>query len=101
MYCSRSTLRVLQVVHESTKQPTPTWSPTLNLLTLAPTAVTTPAISWPGTIGKAAPPHSSRAWWISEWHTPQYLIEMATSSARGARRSNENGCSAEVGPSAA
>jgi hypothetical protein len=38
---------------------------------LAPTRVTRPMISWPGTMGKVAPPHSSRAWWMSEWQTPQ------------------------------
>ena len=32
-------------------QPTPTWSPTLCLLTSEPTAGTTPAISWPTTRG--------------------------------------------------
>ena len=38
-------------------QPTPTRSPTLYLVTPSPTAETTPAISWPGTMGKmrAAP----------------------------------------------
>ena len=33
-------------------QPTPTRSPTLYLVTSEPTSATTPAISWPGTIGK-------------------------------------------------
>ena len=33
-------------------------------------AETVPAISWPGTIGNSLPPHSSRAWWMSEWQTP-------------------------------
>ncbi len=32
-------------------QPTPTWSPTSCLVTSEPTAVTTPAISWPTTTG--------------------------------------------------
>lgn len=40
-----------QPTQESTKQPTPTLSPTLNLVTASPTAVTTPAISCPGTMG--------------------------------------------------
>ena len=36
-----------------------------------PTAFTRPTISWPGTMGKSEPPHSSRTWWMSEWQTPQ------------------------------
>jgi len=32
-------------------QPTPAWSPTLKRVTLLPTSVTRPMISWPGTIG--------------------------------------------------
>jgi hypothetical protein len=47
-------------------QPTPTRSPTANLVTPGPTSVTIPAISWPGTIGKMASPQPSRAWWMSE-----------------------------------
>ena len=68
-------------------------SPTLNLVTLEPTAVTMPTISWPGTIGKAELPHSLRAWWMSEWQTPQYLISITTSSSRGSRRSKVKGVS--------
>jgi len=70
-YCSRPSLQVPQVRQESTKQPTAARSPTLNFVTLSPTPMTRPAISWPGTIGKRLPPHSSRAWWMSEWQTPQ------------------------------
>ena len=40
-----------QCWQESTMQPTPTRSPTLNLVTSPPTAVTWPTISWPGTHG--------------------------------------------------
>jgi hypothetical protein len=47
---------------ESTKTPTPALSPTLNLVTSAPTAETTPTISWPGTIGYWELPHSSLIW---------------------------------------
>ena len=35
-------------------------SPTTNFVTEFPIALTVPAISWPGTIGKMAGPHSSR-----------------------------------------
>ena len=36
-----------------------------------------PAISWPGTIGKIAAPHSSRAWWMSEWQMPAYAMSIS------------------------
>ncbi len=42
-------------------QPTPAISPTAKRVTSVPTAATRPTISWPGTIGKIDPPHSSRA----------------------------------------
>ena len=54
LLCSTAPRPALQLSHsrqESTKQPTPTRSPTLYLVTSEPTAVTMPAISWPGTIG--------------------------------------------------
>ena len=52
-------------------QPTAARSPTLKLSTSAPTADTRPTISWPGTTGYIDGPHSLRAVWMSEWHTPQ------------------------------
>ena len=50
-YCSSPSRQGLHWRQLSTMQPTPTRSPTLKRLTPDPTAVTTPAISWPGTIG--------------------------------------------------
>ncbi|COW60828.1 Uncharacterised protein [Mycobacterium tuberculosis] len=50
-YCSMPRVQLLHSRHESTKQPTPTRSPCRYLVTSEPTAVTTPAISWPGTTG--------------------------------------------------
>lgn len=47
---------------ESTKTPTPALSPTLNLVTSAPTAEITPTISWPGTMGYLLSPHSPLIW---------------------------------------
>src|SRR5579859_3069025 len=38
-------------------------------------------------MGKRAPDHSSRAWWMSEWHTPQNWMSTTTSRALGSRRS--------------
>src|SRR5450830_407504 len=90
-YCSRFDWQAAQWRHESTMQPTPTRSPTLCAVTLAPTALTLPTISWPGISEYTAMPHSLRAWWMSEWQTPQYRISIATSSARGLRRSNDRG----------
>ena len=57
-YCSVAGLQFSHSRHESTKQPTPTRSPTAYLVTPGPTSATMPAISWPGTIGKigVAPP---------------------------------------------
>ena len=75
----------------------PTKSPGLNWLTLSPTALTRPTISWPGTNGYCVQPHSLRAEWMSEWQIPQYRMSMTTSSGRGSRRSKLNGSSAPVG----
>ena len=50
-YCSSPARQLLHWPQESTMQPTPTWSPTLYLVTSGPTSVTTPAISWPTTTG--------------------------------------------------
>ena len=74
-------------------QPTPARSPALNLVTSAPTSTTRPTISWPGTIGKVELPHSSRAWWMSEWQTPQNRISIRTSFGPVARRSMLKGAS--------
>ncbi len=42
-------------------QPTPARSPTAIFVTFAPTRVTRPMISWPGTIGNVELFHSPRA----------------------------------------
>lgn len=54
-------------------QPTPTRSPTAYFVTPGPTSETTPAISWPGTIGKIASPQPSLTWWMSEWQMPHEM----------------------------
>ncbi len=71
--------------HESTRQPTPTRSPTAYFVTASPTAATVPAISWPVTSGKWAGPHSSRTVWMSEWQMPANATSMRTSSGRRSR----------------
>lgn len=63
----------------STKQPTPTASPTLKLVTKDPTYLTIPANSCPGTIGYLVFPKSFSAKWRSEWQIPQYKTSKATS----------------------
>jgi len=83
-------------------QPTPTRSPTWNLVTLLPVATTVPIISWPGTIGKMpCEPHSALTWCRSEWQMPQYSMSMATSLSRGERRSMVCGTTGVFGPRAA
>ena len=69
-FCSRSAWQFSHVPHESTMQPTPPMSPTLNFVTALPTAWTRPMISWPGTIGYFAGRQSLRAMWMSEWQMP-------------------------------
>ncbi len=68
-------------------QPTPTRSPTAYRVTSPPTSSTMPAISCPGTSGKWASPHSSRAVWMSEWQMPAKAILMRTSFGPRSRRS--------------
>jgi hypothetical protein len=48
-YCSSPARHGSHSRQESTKQPTPTRSPTPWRVTAAPTSLTVPAISWPGT----------------------------------------------------
>jgi hypothetical protein len=79
--CSRPSLQFSQVRQESTMQPTPARSPSLNFLTCAPTFTTRPTISWPGTHGYVVPCHSLRAMWTSVWQTPQKRISICTSPA--------------------
>src|SRR5678816_4908996 len=87
--CSSPTLHSGHDPSESTRQPTAARSPALNLETAEPTFVTRPTISWPGTQGYTVgmrPLHSLRAWWRSEWQTPQYRMSICTSWSVGSRR---------------
>jgi hypothetical protein len=73
----------------STIQPTPTWSPTLTLVTASPTAVHTPANSCPGTQGYCCKPRAATwpaAKCKSVWQMPQYFISSSTSFGLSARR---------------
>src|SRR5512139_144149 len=83
------------------RQPTPARSPTLNFVTCAPTAVTRPTISWPGTEGYNVFFHSLRAVCRSEWQTPQCRIWSWTSAGPGSRREISNGPTGVVAESAA
>src|SRR5689334_19741653 len=47
------------------------------------------------------PPHSSRAWWMSLWQTPQNRMSMTTSRGPGSRRSMASGARAALGFAAA
>ena len=51
-YCSLWLVHCLHLPHDCTWAPTPTLSPFLNSVTLAPTADTRPTISWPVTQGR-------------------------------------------------
>jgi len=56
----------VQTRQEFTIVPTPARLPTLNLLTLEPTATTSPAISCPTINGYGTGPQSPRIVWMSE-----------------------------------
>src|SRR5271165_3897424 len=90
-YCSSPALQLSHLRQESTMQPTPARSPTLNFFTALPTCDTRPTISCPGTIGKIPGNQSLFTWCTSEWQIPQYSIAITTSFGSGSRRSNENG----------
>src|ERR1700683_2680781 len=80
-------------------QPTAARSPALNFLTAAPTFVTPPTISSPGTQGYTVgitPLHSSRTWWRSEWQIPQNRISICTSCSVGSRRVTVVGASGDA-----
>ena len=66
--------------------PTAAVWPTEKRVTASPTAVTRPTISWPGTHGYTVFFHSLRAWWRSEWQTPQNCTAICTSRGPTARR---------------
>ena len=69
--CSKPPRHSEQRLHEFTIVPTPTRAPVLNLLTLDPTATTSPASSWPVIKGYGTFPQSPRMVWMSEWQMPQ------------------------------
>src|SRR5689334_8631918 len=64
-----------------------TWSPGLSRLTPAPTSSTTPAPSWPPTIGYRTGMSPVRRW-SSEWHRPAAANRISTSPSRGGSRSS-------------
>jgi hypothetical protein len=84
--CSRPSRQLGQVLSESTMQPIAARSPGLYLVTADPTLTTRPTISWPGTTGKVALPHSLRATWRSVWQMPQKRISSCTSCSVRSRR---------------
>ena len=61
-----------------------TWSPGLTWVTSAPTASTTPAASWPGTVGVSWLYLPSMKW-RSLWQSPAATVR--TSTSRGPGRS--------------
>lgn len=63
-----------------------TWSPTLIPRTWVPTASTTPAPSWPRTIGRMPTGRSPRCTCSSVWHRPTALTCTCTSVGSGGSR---------------
>src|SRR6516165_1616361 len=60
------------------------WSPGLTDVTSAPTASTTPAPSWPSTIGRSSGKRPSPSTtWRSLWHTPVATVRTSTSRPPG------------------
>src|SRR5215471_147672 len=60
------------------------WSPGLSVVTSAPTASTTPAPSWPRTIGRSSGKRPSPSTtWRSLWHTPVATVRTSTSRPQG------------------
>ncbi len=90
-YCSRPSRQLSHSRQESTMQPTPTRSPGAKSPTAAPTRLTRPTISWPGTSGYFCAPHSPRVACTSEWQSPQNSMAISTSSSFGARRATVSG----------
>ena len=66
-----------------------TWSPTARLATPGPTASTTPAASWPSTIGRM-PGKVPSTTLRSLWQTPQWATRTATSPWRGSSASTSS-----------
>src|SRR5215469_2488556 len=61
-----------------------TWSPGLTVVTSAPTASTTPAPSWPSTIGRSSGKRPSPSTTCrSLWHTPVATVRTSTSRPQG------------------
>src|SRR5690606_2815920 len=74
-------------------QPSPTRWPIATPLALAPSAVTRPTASWPGTNGYWVKPHSLSSIDRSEWQTPQCSTVISTSSAPSGPGSYSKGSS--------
>src|SRR5690625_4566382 len=97
--CSSPSAQAAHSPQELTRQPTPTRSPAVNPVTAAPTASTTPEISWPTASGKCASPHSLRIVWMSLWQIPAARMSMRTSrgpTSRRSRSATRNGWSGPV-----
>ena len=77
--------------HESTKQPTPTASPTLNFDTARRPARRVPTISWPGTIGKIACPTRRGPGGCRSGRRRSRGCRSARRAAPGSRRSMREG----------
>src|SRR6185312_10001588 len=75
--------------HDGTQQST-TSSPGRRCVTPSPTSTTTPAPSWPRTIGQRPSPSEPSARWTSEWHTPAAATRTSTSPGPGGSSSTSS-----------
>src|SRR5690349_8300003 len=82
-------------------QPTPTRCPGATVATPAPTAVTVPTASWPGTRGYAETPKSLSTRCTSVWHTPQWVTAISTSPGSNEPGLYDHGCKWACGDIAA
>ena len=75
--------------HDGTNE-NATRSPGATCVTRSPTASTTPAPSWPSTIGQRPCPSAPSARCTSEWQTPAAATRTSTSSALGSSSSTSS-----------
>ena len=81
--------------HEGMNE-TEIWSPTANSVTPSPSSVTTPAPSWPPTVGRGAGRVPSKMC-SSEWHMPAAVVLTKTSPASGGSSSISSTLQSRVG----
>src|SRR5918997_3997788 len=77
-----------------------TWSPSLRLLTPGPTSTTTPAPSWPITLGNKPSGSDPESVYASVWHTPVAFTSTRTSPSLGPSKSTVSMLNGSFAPKA-